>query len=454
MDRPTNFMAQDDYIVTRATHYSDLDRDVAVCLYQPLIGPAALGLYLSLWQTLDGPTEMRRRKQTELLDLLGISLDALYDARVRLEALGLLQTYTQADDGGRFWAYELYRPVAPADFFADPTLGMLLYDRVGAVRYNELVARYALHTVHSAKWQNVSAKLLDVFALTRVAPPAAVTTANAQVAEKPTPEVTLGNGGGYDWALVAQLLRRSNLKEGELNRNQAGLYQIAQFYGLAPTDLARLIEQASDFATGVLDLAQVRRFAEQQYTKRGAPHLVPAGAPATAPAAAPAASDLDAAEQALVARAAQRSVRDFLEETKKAKNPNMYAAPNEVAALRKLVQRHVLPDATINVLVDYILQTNDSVNQAYLDAIVNRWLKAGVTTPQSALAEIKAFAARKTRQPARRGGTRPARQEKMPAWTKDDYQPKEQTVSSTQQAEIAARLAALRQLEEQGGSSE
>ncbi|WP_262314843.1 replication initiation and membrane attachment family protein [Lacticaseibacillus parakribbianus] len=455
MQRPANFMAQDDYIISTATYFSNLDQDVAISLYQPLIGPTALALYLSLWQVAPATVALReRQKQTALLDMLGVSLDELYEARVRLEAVALLQTYTQVDDLGRFYAYELHRPVEPDSFFHDPTLGLLLYDRVGEQRYHQLTERYTLRNVHNANWTNISAQLLDVFSLTRVAPTEQAAADNAQVRQKPTPAVTLGDGQGFDWALVAQLLRRTNVDVSELERNRARLYQIAKFYGLAPVDLARLIEPAVDFVTGGIDLRQVRLYAEQTYQEQ-APHLVPKSTVAAAPEPVAAATGkLSADEAALVARASKLSVREFLEATKKAKNPNMYAAPNEIAALRKLVQRHVLPDATINVLVDYILQTNDSLNQAYLDAIVNRWLKAGVTDPASALAEIKAFAERKTRQPARRSNSRPARQEQMPAWSKADYKPKEQAVSSSQQAEIAARLAALRQLEEHGGSGQ
>ncbi|WP_179395171.1 replication initiation and membrane attachment family protein [Lacticaseibacillus absianus] len=448
MNRPKSFMAQDDYIVTQATYFSDHDQDVAICLYQPLIGPTALALYLSLWREANrAPALTDRKKQTHLLDLLGVGVDALFDARVRLEALGLLQTYTTTDALGRYYAYELHRPVEPDAFFNDATLGMLLYDRVGASRYHELVDQYTLHNVHNSTWANVSASLLDVFALSHVLPEPAVTAANQTVQQKPAPAVSLGAGDGYDWALLAQLLVRTHLKDGELNRHQAALYQIAKFYGLGPTAFARLIEQGIDFATGQLDVAQVRRFAEQTYTTKP-PHLVTTPA-ADKPKDAPTAGKLSAREQQLLADAATTPVREFLEATKKAKNPNMYAATNEIAAVRKLVQRQVLPDATVNVLIDYILQTNDSVNQAYLDAIVNRWLKAGVTTPTSALAEIHAFTERKPR--TTRRNSRPSRQEKTPAWMQQDYQPETKPVSAAEQHDIQAGLAALKALEDNGG---
>ncbi|WP_225418425.1 replication initiation and membrane attachment family protein [Lacticaseibacillus daqingensis] len=446
-------MAQDDFIVTQATYFSDQDQDVAVCLYQPLIGPTALALYLSLWRRVkQAPTATDRRPQTYLLDLLGVGVDALYDARVRLEALGLLQTYTTTDALGRYYAYELHRPVAPDAFFNDATLGLLLYDRVGDARYHELVDQYTLHNVHSSTWINISANLLDVFALQRVLPDAKAAAANASVQQKPAPAVTLGSGQGYDWALLAQLLARTNLKDGELNRNQAALYQIAKFYGLGPTALAPLIEQGIDFATGQLNVGTVRRFAEQRYTTKTPQLRTKTAEPTPAVSTPAAAGKLTAAEQDLLKRAASLPVREFLELTKKAKNPNMYAAQNEISAVRKLVQRHVLPDATINVLIDYILQTNDSVNQAFLDAIVNRWLKADVTTPESALAEIHAFANRKTRQSGRRN-PRPTRSEQTPAWLKPDYQAEVTPVSDTNRQRIADRLARLQAMEKEGGQA-
>lgn len=214
---------------------------------------------------------------------------------------------------------------------------------------------------------------------------------------------------------MAQQLANSNLKAGELEKYQSAIYQLAKFYGLQPVDLARYIEAATNVMTGELNLPQLRRNIEQTATKQE--HKVAVQPQLSTKVAV---ADTDAA---LLKDAKQMSIREFIVAAKHKKNAQMYPGHNEIQALLKLQQRRVFDDATINILVDYILQTNDSINQAYLDAVVNSWLKAGVTSPEQALVQIHEFV---TKKPARKS-TRPRanrRVETRPAWMQPDYQPK------------------------------
>ncbi|MFD1441936.1 replication initiation and membrane attachment family protein [Lacticaseibacillus hegangensis] len=444
MTKPSSYMAQDDFIVVQATYFSDLDQDVAVHLYQPLIGPVALALYLSLWNdSRRQPGAGDRRKQTALMDLLGVDLDTLYAARGRLEALGLMKTYTSTDAGGRYWAYELYRPVAADRFFQDDTLSLLLFDRVGEVRFTQLANRYTIHTVRAQTWRDVSANLLDVFQLTSVAPNAATKEAKRQVAEKALPAVSLSDGAGYDWELLEALTTKSGLRGGQIGQHRAALAQLATFYGLTPPVFARFIQQATNRATGELSLRALRQIVEQAYQKQ-APHLAPKGSaqPAQAAPAAAASPALSTSEQALIQQAKSTPPREFLEAAKHRKNAQLFVASNELQAVRKLASRNVFDNATINILIDYILQNYDSVNQALLDAIANRWLAAGVDSPERALQEIKDYQ-QKQSQPRKRK-TQPARQEAKPDWLDKPYQATSAAADPAQTAAIEAKLAKLR----------
>ena len=50
MQRPDTFIPQAGFVLTKAGYFSDFDEKVAVSLYQPLVGPVPMALYLSLWQ--------------------------------------------------------------------------------------------------------------------------------------------------------------------------------------------------------------------------------------------------------------------------------------------------------------------------------------------------------------------------------------------------------------------
>ncbi|WP_125707674.1 replication initiation and membrane attachment family protein [Lacticaseibacillus porcinae] len=453
MERPQNFMAQDDYLVAQATYFSNVDQHVAVSLYQPLVGPVAMALYLSLWQEAKPrPLVSDRRSQTRLLDLLNIGVDTLYDARVHLEAVGLMKTYTTTDAISRYYAYELYAPVSPQAFFNDDLLGMLLYDRVGDARYTELAQEFALHPVRRDDWQEVSANFLDVYHLTNVlATPKAAIQAQQALALKATPTVSLDDDGGYDWELLASTLARTTLQAGELDKNRAALYEMARFYGLEVPEFSLQIRKAIEPMTGKLNMRQLRQFIEQSYRKADKPAFSDQKTqqPAATPAP-PTIKDLTSQEADLLKRANTQAPRTFLENTKKAKNSRAYAASNETYALRELLTRHVFPDATVNILIDYVLRSYDSLSQALLNGFVQRWITANVTTPESAILQIR----KEAQQPVKNTrGKRPNRQEETPDWMKPDYQPVSKPVSVQSKQSIQAGLDRLKAMRKKGSES-
>lgn len=448
MKRPANFMAQDAYLVAQANWFSDQLQQVAIALYQPLVGPVALALYLTLWQeATPRPSMTERRPQTQLLEVLNISVDQLYDARVHLEAVGLLKTYTAIDAMGRYYAYELYAPLAADRFFADDLLGMLLYDRVGGHRYVELAERFTLQPVSRTDWQDDTHQFLDVYHLTSVTPPADLAPARAATQQKPTPQVSLGKPG-VDWALVKTQAQGYGVSPEQITQQEAALGEIATFYGLDALSLSRLIGKAADVMTGKVAAASVRRLAEQTYQKK-----TPAftDAPVTA-SAAPATGNTDwtPEEQALLQRVHGVAPRQFLEAVKQAKGPRMFVAGNETLALRNLANRGVFDDDTLNVLVDYVLRDRDSLNQAYLDSVANAWLKAGVNSPQSALLAIRDYQTKAANRKPR--SRKPARQEQVPAWLKQRTTPTSPQQPAVSKAKLAEQMAKLKALQEKGGT--
>ncbi|WP_057893893.1 replication initiation and membrane attachment family protein [Lacticaseibacillus brantae] len=443
MQRPQTFMAQDDYLITQATYLSDFDQKVALQLYQPLVGPVALALYLTLWQEVTPhPVLTDRTPQTRLLDLLHINIDELFEARSRLEAVGLLKTYTQTDALSRFYAYELYAPVSPDRFFADDLLGLVLFDTVGETRYGELLDAFALQNVRRRDWQDVSASFLDVFSVKNpIAQPPLVAEGKEQVNQKPVPTVSLGQSSGYDWDLLGSLLSKSNLKAGELAKHQRALYQLASFYGLAPVDFARYIEAATSVVTGELSLSDLRRQVEQAF----------AGQKQLAPKPVATKVAVEDADQDLLQRAKSLPIREFITATKQAKNSRMFPSRNEISALMGLQHRNVFDDATINILVDHLLSDHDNINQALLDAVANSWLKEDVASPEQALAQIHQY--RNNTQPAKSKRTRARagqRQEAKPKWLTDGYVPQTEEVSPEMAAKLREQQAALNALEKGG----
>ena len=84
----------DTYTVINKTILTAQDKKNIISLYEPIIGPIAISLYLTLWRDLDTLEIMSRDfNHHHLMTLLKAKLDDIHEARKALEAVGLIKTY-------------------------------------------------------------------------------------------------------------------------------------------------------------------------------------------------------------------------------------------------------------------------------------------------------------------------------------------------------------------------
>jgi replication initiation and membrane attachment protein len=455
MQRPAELTPQSDYLVTRAQLMSDLDRQTLVYLYQPIIGPLATALYQTLWTQVRTSPQFTRDRQPHrrLMQTLGSDMDALYAARVRLEAVGLIKSYTQVDTV-RHYVYELYAPMRPQDFLKDDLLSLALYDVLGSAGFAEAAEHFTVTPVRRSDMTDVSKSFMDVFhiASSPLNPPAAVEEQRQRSSEKANP-IPRVDTSLVDWELLGRLLEKQNLRSDELLRQRMPIAQISGFYGMSTSELARLCARAIDTLTGRIDIKVLRNLAERDFAKRDVVKNVLkrenstlATTPTTSTNSQTASQEFSAAERELLQNARRMTPREFLNYTKKKKSPDAFAGKNELWALQQLAGRDIFTNATINVLVDYLLQERTSISQSYMDAVANSWLEAGVNSPESALMQIKAYQAGKTkRTPVRRNYQRNRVVEPQPEWAKEGHKVAGRVLSAKERAELNAKLASLRQ---------
>ena len=109
----------DTFIVVNKTVLSDKDRNILKLLYQPIIGHEAISLYYTFWSYLD-KSELLSNEWTHhhiLKDML-ISNSEFEDAKVKLEAVGLLKTYVKNGNINNY-VYELYSPISACEFIGE-----------------------------------------------------------------------------------------------------------------------------------------------------------------------------------------------------------------------------------------------------------------------------------------------------------------------------------------------
>ncbi|MCR5333162.1 MAG: DnaD domain protein [Bacilli bacterium] len=154
----------DIYEIRLASLVSNVDKDVIIELYQPLVGYTASILYLTLLK------QKRNESEDEfvfthdnLMTLMQIVPGNLLTARHALEGVGLLRTYEKVDGNNRFFVYVLYAPKTPKEFFEDVLFKGLLIQSLGEKEVRRLASHYQVDLSIDPDYKEVSASFIDVF---------------------------------------------------------------------------------------------------------------------------------------------------------------------------------------------------------------------------------------------------------------------------------------------------
>lgn len=155
----------DRYIVAANGLLHEYDRRVLTFLYQPLVGSTCFSLYMTLWGELE-ENRLWSESSTHhlLMNLLSMNLKGIYEARLKLEAIGLLKTFVKTDDGERSFIYELHPPLTPEQFFLDGMLNIYLYRKIGKNHYNRLKRFFSVQNTQKEKeYVEVTRAFQEVF---------------------------------------------------------------------------------------------------------------------------------------------------------------------------------------------------------------------------------------------------------------------------------------------------
>ncbi len=153
-------LQSDVYQIRLASLVSNVDKDVMVELYQPLLGANATILYLTLLKQKRNEDEENEHQLTHLLNILQFTPAQFLSARRMLEGVGLLRSYCNEV---RQYLYVLYAPKNPKDFFDDVLFKGLLIQTIGEKETKKLASRYKVNLEIDPTYEEVSASFVDIF---------------------------------------------------------------------------------------------------------------------------------------------------------------------------------------------------------------------------------------------------------------------------------------------------
>ncbi|WP_206857251.1 replication initiation and membrane attachment family protein [Candidatus Enterococcus mangumiae] len=423
-------------------------KSALLSLYQPLIGGEALSLYLTLYseislETGTGPESLH----ADLLSSLSCGLPQFYEARKKLEGIGLLEVYFKNDESlGSCFLYELLEPMDVTAFFNDTLLSFLLLEKVGERRFSQLTKLFEPKNLSHEGYQKVTKKFLDVYRFNET-----VYAANQEqvesIQQRFTPSETkslIEESSSFDWTFLTDWLKKQHINQlNEEVLQQVKMYQ--QLYGFDELTLGELILQSFDFTTAEVSLKELQRIVlvrqQQQRTSQQADSTLDPEEPPEMSTAVNQA--LPSAAQQLIQVARQTPPMRYLEAIKKEKGG--YVSKQENWLLQDLVSQSGLSSGVINILINYVLviKNHASLNASFVNTIANEWAQKKINTPEEAIEHLhtlktKAKQPKTTKQNNSSNYRRNVRREKLPDWVN---QPKDETqISTEKKAEIDRRF--------------
>lgn len=419
-------------------------------LYQPLIGSEALSLYFTLLSEIPlqkgvGPEGLH----ADLLSSLNCGIPQLYEARKKLEGIGLLEVFFKEDPSlGGCFIYELLEPIEPLAFFKDTLLSFLLLEKVGQRRFDQLIQLFQPEHFSTNDYQKITKKFLEVYRFNEKTYAADQEKLEVNQQSFTTKSTDLGKSmeqSTLDWRFLTDWLAKKHIMNlDESLKEQLTMYHL--LYGVDELTLGEWVVQAYDFSEQTVSVKELQRIVLMNQQTKRTNTLTNQKEEATSAnqyETPKEATALTNATLQLVNEAKSIPPMKYLEALKQAKGG--YVSKQETWLLQDLVSQSGLSNSLINILINYVLVIKDrsSLTASFVNTIANEWAQKKIMTPEEAIEHI-----RKTNSKGKQNtkntnqnystNRRNVRREKLPDWVN---QPKEEKkISSEKKAEIERRF--------------
>lgn len=147
---------------------SQLQSHTLLQFYQPLIGSAAISVYMTLMSFTERPNCWGQRYiHAQILQVLNMSPDNYNEARAKLEAVNLLKTYREKNDDLKadrhLLLYDIQQPLEVTQFTQHPYLSTSLYNQIGDVAYYQLIKQLAVEEIDYAQFSEITTPFSSMF---------------------------------------------------------------------------------------------------------------------------------------------------------------------------------------------------------------------------------------------------------------------------------------------------
>ena len=372
--KQVTLLPADTYRVINKTILNDFDKKVIVNLYQPIIGPLAVSLYLSLISDLDKKeTISLNYSHHHLMIILKSGLDVIKQARSSLEAVGLIKTLVKEDANQNDYIYEIFSPLSPNEFFNHPILNVVLYNNIGENEYNILVDYYKKKNLDTKEYRDISATLNTTYK----------SISNKEQKNEFINKEKLGTSidNIIDFDMIISSIPNNILSEKAFNKKTRELINNLSFVydidTLRMIDLIRLSIDDNGMINKEKLINNIRKYYD--FNNNGAlPTLIYRTQPTYLKQ-----NYNDTSNRGKMLYIFENTTPyDFLMGKYKGVKPTN----RDLKLLEYLAVELKMKPAVINVLIDYVLRINDNkLNRNYVETIAGQWVRSNVETAFAAM---------------------------------------------------------------------
>lgn len=378
----------------KVVFHGPLPIDYAVSLthlYQPLIGMDGIMLYQTLLheEHVQPPGELQTHHT--LMNYVQQPLDILYEARLKLEGIGLLRTYKELLDGRTCFTYVLQSPFSPTQFLRDAMLSELLYHHIGKTKFNDL--KHILSVDHSHAGEEVTSSFEDVFQTFQP------TYVADELPEQQQQKSFINTHPSIDEQSFRHALSRKMIPPERVltKQNKDLIAQMMDVYQLETVEITRCLTW-SVTEEHLLNEAEFKDACEELFKTKNRTtkiKLTPKQRMTqTSQHEEQAIAKQDEADQTEVEQPQQTRREILLREFESMSlaqlladhSPNGNVSKRDLDVVQEVMQSQGLARPVMNVLIHYVfMQQNKQLAKKYLETIASHWARVGFTTADEAM---------------------------------------------------------------------
>ena len=367
----------DIYQVVNKSLLNESDKLVLNMLYMPIIGNTSITLYNTLYNELNANNYVSAElTHHHLMTNLGDTLDNIKEARIKLEGVGLVKTYVK-EGSVNSYVYELFSPLSVSEFFNHPIFNMVLYNNVGKEEYLRIKSYFKIPSLNLSGYKDITSPF-DMTFKSRSYTNLELTN-DDEIACKV--KRNLEYDMMFDFDALLSGIPKNFLNEKALTKSIKELItNLAFLYELDPLKMGDIIKISIN-EKGLIDREElktnVRKYYEFNHDGR-LPSLIFKSQP-------------DYLRSPVGDNSLKGRIIKVFETTKpydflKSKYKGVRPTERDMKILEMLIVDLKFNPAVCNVLIDYILKTqNNRLVKSYVEVVAGEWKRANLETAKEAM---------------------------------------------------------------------